>query len=63
MPVTTKVDVSPSSKTYSFRVHKPLGEQLEAIAARDSNSVGATIRRLISRALRSEEQHQGQRHG
>jgi hypothetical protein len=39
----------------TFRCPERLRQQLEIIAERDAVSVGATIRRLLSRAARSEQ--------
>ena len=43
------------SRIFALRVPEPLHRELESIARRDSISVSATVRRLISVALRTEE--------
>ena len=60
MPATTDAPIG-ASKIISLRVPAQLEKQLIAIAARESNSVSATARRLISIALRSE--HEAERRG
>lgn len=53
MPAPT--DAPLNSKVISLRVPAQLERQLEALAARDANSVSATARRLISIGIRSEQ--------
>jgi hypothetical protein len=59
MPATT--DAPTVSKIISLRIPAHLEQQLAVIAARDSNSVSATARRLISSALRSEGEQEANR--
>ena len=50
-----------SSKIISLRIPAHLEQQLEALASRDHNSLSATARRLISIALRSEQEEADRR--
>ena len=55
MAATTEEQLVSTSRTISFRAPEHLEKQLEALAARDANSVSATVRRLVASALRSAE--------
>lgn len=50
------------SRIIAVRFPVTLERQLEAIATRDSNTVSATLRRLVSIGLRAEQQAIERRH-
>ena len=49
------------SQTLTLRVPAQLNRQIKALAERDSNSVNATVRRLLAAALRIEQQERERR--
>lgn len=48
------MDTAKEMRTIAFRVPDSLEKQLQTIAARDSNSISATARRLLMVGLRAE---------
>ena len=47
-------DDSASTRIFPFRLPRDLEQQLRAVAAREHNTLSATVRRLISVGLRAE---------
>ena len=54
-PTAATPTVQAAGRTFTFRPTDRLMRQIETIAERDAVSLSATVRRLLARAVRSEQ--------